>query len=95
MTGNPQPDRGAAAPTGRGALLDQRGRPSIRTRRVDLENWAGGIPQEYARVPMIRLHRRWINTLWLIPLGVAGLIVAIALAQQLRQYGWMQHFLQT
>ncbi|CAM2809582.1 molybdopterin-dependent oxidoreductase [Mycobacterium simiae] len=95
MTGNPQPDRGAGAPTDRGALLDQRGRPSIRTRRVDLENWAGGIPQEYARVPMIRLHRRWINTLWLIPLGVAGLIIAIALAQQLRQYGWMQHFLET
>jgi methionine sulfoxide reductase catalytic subunit len=95
MTGNPQPGSGRASPARLESLLDQRGRPPALKRRVDLNDWAGGIPQEKARVPAIRIGRRWCNTLWLVPIGVAGFIVAIALAQQLRQYGWMQGFIET
>ena len=95
MTGNPQPDRGAAVDARLESLLDQRGRPPVLKRSVDLKDWAGGITQEQARVPAFRIGRRWLNTLWLIPIGVAGLLVAVALAQQLRQYGWMQSFLET
>lgn len=46
-------------------------------------------------MPGIRVGRRRVNSLWLLPIGVAGLLVAIALGQQLRQYGWMQSFLET
>ena len=46
-------------------------------------------------MPAVRVNRRWLNTLWLVPIGVAGLLVAIALAQQLRQYDWMQSFIET
>ena len=95
MTGYPQPDDGTPARPRLESLLDQRGRPSVRKRRVDLEDWAGGITQEQARMPAIRINRRWLNVLWLAPVGVAGLLVAIALAQQLRQYGWMQSFIET
>jgi hypothetical protein len=43
-------------------------------RHVDLHDWAGGIPQEKARVPAIRIGRRWFSTLWLVPICVAGLV---------------------
>jgi DMSO/TMAO reductase YedYZ molybdopterin-dependent catalytic subunit/thiosulfate reductase cytochrome b subunit len=95
MTGTPQPDNGTAADARLQSLLDPRGRPPTLKRSVDLTDWAGGITPEQARVPMIRIGRRWVNTLWLMPIIVAGLIVAIAVAQQLRQYGWMQSFLET
>jgi len=95
MSGNSEPGRGTPSPGRLESLLDQRGRPTVLKRAVDLDDWAGGIPQETARVPAIRIGRRWCSTLWLVPIGVAGLIVAIALAQQLRQYGWMQNFIET
>src|SRR4051812_11394356 len=76
------------------SLLDQHARQRLRDQRVDLDEWAGGLPQhEKAQVPTVRLARRWFNVLWLLPIGVVGLLLAIALAQQLRQYGWMQNFI--
>lgn len=59
---------------------------------VDLGEWAGGLPDERAAVPSVRIGRRWVSTLWLIPLGLLTLVVGIAVAQQLRQFGWMQDF---
>lgn len=56
--------------------------------------WAGGIPEEPARVPAIRIGRRWVSSLWLLPLTVAALIAGVAVAQQLRQYDWMQAFIE-
>jgi methionine sulfoxide reductase catalytic subunit len=35
-------------------------------------------------MPRIRFWKRWYNVLWIIPLGTAGLIIAIAPAQDLR-----------
>ncbi len=74
-------------------LLDRSQRQRVTDRRVKIDDWAGGIPQEKARVPNVRIGRRWFSSLWLVPIGAAGLIVAIALAQQLRQYDWMQNFI--
>lgn len=75
------------------SLLDQSPRQGVFDRRVRVEHWAGSIPQEMAQVPAVRVGRRWVSSLWLIPIGVAGLVVSVALAQQLRQYGWMQDFI--
>jgi len=45
-------------------------------------------------VPSVRIGRRWFSTLWLIPIGLAGMVVTIALAQHLRQFEWMQAFIE-
>ena len=95
MADDSQPGSATVSRTRLESLLDQGGRAPVLDRLVDLDDWAGGIPQEKARVPAIRIGRRWFSTLWLVPIGVAGLLIAIALAQQLRQYGWMQSFLET
>ncbi|WP_083741115.1 molybdopterin-dependent oxidoreductase [Mycobacterium sp. MS1601] len=62
--------------------------------RVRLGEWAGGIADQPASIPSVRLGRRWVSTLWLIPLAVAGLLIGVAVAQHLRQFDWMQEFLQ-
>ena len=96
MVENPPRADDPNSPTRLESLLDQRQRPGVFDRRVDIAHWAGGISQEQkARVPAIRIRRRWINSLWLVPIGAAGILVAVALAQQLRQYGWMQNFIDT
>lgn len=51
---------------------------------IDPEDWAGHLPQTNGIAPRVRIGRRWINLLWLIPLSVALLIVAIAVAKGLR-----------
>ena len=61
--------------------------------RVLIGEWAGGIADEPAHVPSIRVGRRWVSALWLVPLGIAGLAIGVAIAQHLRQYGWMQDFI--
>ncbi|MGH3598029.1 MAG: molybdopterin-dependent oxidoreductase [Mycobacterium sp.] len=77
------------------SLLDQHARQKVLDQRVDLAEWAGGLPQhEKAQVPVVRIGRRWVNSLWLLPIGAAGMLVAVALAQQLRQYDWMQSFIE-
>lgn len=61
--------------------------------RIDVDRWAGGIAEQRAEVPSIRLGRRWVSTLWLVPLLGLVLLGSIALAQQLRTYSWMRDFL--
>ncbi len=75
------------------AMLDQHERQGVLDGRIVVEDWAGGIPQTRAAMPSLRVGRRWISSLWLVPLTAVGLLVAVALAQQLRQYAWMQEFL--
>ncbi len=73
------------------SLVDQHERRPAGPIKID--DWAGGIPQEAARVPSFRVGRRWINVVWLVPLGLAFAIVAVATAQHLRQYEWVQSFI--
>ena len=65
---------------------------------VDLHEFAGGIAQEMATLPQIRVGRKWYTTAQiltvLIPLGfVAGLCV-VAFAQQIRTIPQVQAFIQ-
>jgi sulfoxide reductase catalytic subunit YedY len=61
---------------------------------VDPENWAGSIPQEYGISPRIRVGRsRWFNLLWLLPIGWFLLLVAVAVARELRTLQPVQDFI--
>lgn len=92
MAKNTQREAAFAPTANLESLLDQR--KDVFSGRIDIDRWAGGIPEEQARVPSVRVGRRWFSTLWLVPIGIAGLVVAIAVAQQLRQYDWMQSFIE-
>ncbi len=61
--------------------------------RIVVDEFAGGLPQEKATIPSVRIGRRWFSTLWLIPIAVIGLILAVAIAQHLRQWEWVQEFI--
>jgi hypothetical protein len=60
---------------------------------VSLDDWAGGIPQTRAQLPSVRIGRRWFSTLWLVPLGVAALVLSIAVVREMTRYGWYQDFI--
>jgi thiosulfate reductase cytochrome b subunit len=95
MTENLQRSADPAATVRLESLVSQQERRRVFDRHIDLNDWAGGIEQKKARVPDVRIGRRWYSTLWLIPIGVAGLLVLVALAQQLRHYDWMKNFIET
>ena len=57
---------------------------------LQMDRW---MPPQAGIVPHIRIGRRWINILWAIPLGVVLLILAIAVAQQLRAFPAVQEFI--
>lgn len=61
---------------------------------VTVERWAGGLPQAGGIGPRVRVGRsRWFNLLWLIPIGLALLIAAVAVAQGLRNTPAVQRFI--
>ncbi len=60
---------------------------------IVVKDWAGGIAETDAKLPSVRVGRRWFPLLWLVPVGVVAVVVLIAVAQQLRTYEWMQTFL--
>jgi thiosulfate reductase cytochrome b subunit len=60
---------------------------------VRLDDWAGGIAQTRAQLPSVRIGRRWFSTLWLVPLGIAALVLSIAVVREMARYGWYQDFI--
>lgn len=61
---------------------------------VDPETWAGSIPVAVGIAPRIRIGAaRWFNLLWLIPLGFAALVTAVAVAQELRTIPVVEQFI--
>jgi len=58
--------------------------------RVVLSHW---LPPRWGVIPQIRIGRRWFNILWSIPIGAAGLVLLIALAQSLRELPGVQAFI--
>jgi methionine sulfoxide reductase catalytic subunit len=58
--------------------------------RITVSNW---LPPQDGIVPRIRIGRRWISTLWVIPIGAAALIILIALAQSLGGLPSVQAFI--
>ncbi|MFE7332538.1 hypothetical protein ACFU8W_48415 [Streptomyces sp. NPDC057565] len=63
--------------------------------RIVTAEWARHIPPIMARVPQVRIGRRWFSILWLLPIMVVGLLIGIAVAQQLRTYPAVQDFVKT
>jgi DMSO/TMAO reductase YedYZ molybdopterin-dependent catalytic subunit/thiosulfate reductase cytochrome b subunit len=61
--------------------------------RIVAAEWSRRIPPVMARVPQVRIGRRWFSILWLLPIGVAGLIIGIAVCQQLRHYSVVQSWI--
>ncbi len=61
---------------------------------VDPETWAGSLPAAYGVAPRIRIGRdRWFNLLWLLPIGLVMLMVAVAIGQGLREIPAVQRFI--
>ena len=61
--------------------------------RVDIKEFAGGIPQHKARLPQIRIGRRWINPIGpLVGLTIVGGLVFVAICQQIVVTDWFQDF---
>jgi len=60
--------------------------------RINLEEWSRHLPPVKARIPEVRIGKRWYSTAWLLPIGVVGLIFFIGLCQQLRTYSPVQSF---
>jgi sulfoxide reductase catalytic subunit YedY len=58
--------------------------------RIILSDW---LPPRDGIAPHIRIGRRWFNLLWTIPIGAAGLVLLIALAQSLRDLSGIQAFI--
>lgn len=58
--------------------------------RIVLSHW---LPPREGIIPHIRIGKRWINVLWIIPIGAVGLVLLIALAQSLRELPGIQSFI--
>jgi methionine sulfoxide reductase catalytic subunit len=58
--------------------------------RIVMSEW---LPPQVGIVPRIRIGRRWISTLWALPIGAAALVLVIALAQSLRELQSVQAFI--
>lgn len=63
-------------------------------RTIDPKTWSGGISQDLAIAPRLRVGRdRWFNLMWLIPLGFVVLVIGVAIAQGLRNQPGVQDFI--
>ena len=52
-----------------------------------------GIAQTDAKLPWVRVGRRWFSTLWLVPLGIVGLVLSIAVVREMAHYEWFHEFI--
>ena len=60
------------------------------------EDWAGGVPAQYGVAPRVRIGQaKWFNLLWLIPIGLLLLLVAVAVAKGIRGLPAVQDFMRT
>ena len=61
---------------------------------INTTTWAGSIPQVGGIAPRVRLgRRRWLNLLWLLPIGFVLLLIAVAVAKGLRGDPSVQRFI--
>ena len=75
-------------------VADYRARLSKGEHVVDPENWAGRLPSSAGIPPRVRVGRdRWLNLLWLLPFGFVLLLIAVAVAQGMRDMPAVQRFI--
>jgi methionine sulfoxide reductase catalytic subunit len=61
---------------------------------IDVETWAGSLPESYGIAPRIRIGRsRWFNLLWLLPIGLLVLLALVATARGIRTLPAVQQFI--
>jgi methionine sulfoxide reductase catalytic subunit len=85
----PAPDIGAV-----GAQASFRSELDSQRYTVVGEDWAGGIPAQYGVAPRVRIGQtKWFNLLWLIPIGLLLLLIAVAVAKGLRGLPAVQDFM--
>ena len=58
--------------------------------RIRLSDW---LPPQWGGMPHIRLGKRWFNICWFLPIGFLGLLIGVAVAQELHQIPAMQAFM--
>lgn len=76
------------------AMADFRARLSRGEDVIDPESWAGAIPASEGIAPRVRVgKKRWLNLVWLAPVGLVGMLLAVAVAQGLRQVPAVQDFI--
>jgi DMSO/TMAO reductase YedYZ molybdopterin-dependent catalytic subunit/thiosulfate reductase cytochrome b subunit len=61
--------------------------------RIVAAEWSRRIPPIMARIPEVRIGKRWFSILWLLPIAVVGLIIGIGVCQQLRNYSVVQSWI--
>lgn len=60
---------------------------------VDPKTWAGSIPAAFGIVPRLRIGtKRWLNLVWLLPIGWALLLLGVAAARYLRGLPAVEEF---
>ncbi|HZQ78154.1 MAG TPA: molybdopterin-dependent oxidoreductase [Acidimicrobiia bacterium] len=75
-------------------MIEYRRRLSRGENVVDPETWAGSLPAAQGIPPRVRIGRdRWLNLLWLLPVGFVLLLAAVAAAQGLRNMPAVQRFI--
>jgi methionine sulfoxide reductase catalytic subunit len=92
----PPPDRPARAPSAvspdvvRSSLYELIPGEDV----ITPATWSGSVPQSGGIAPRVRIRRsRWLNLLWLLPMGFVLLIAAVAAAQGLRNIPSVQRFI--
>ncbi len=101
MTGSDSSGRageGASASVAPGAspetLRDFRSQLTKGRNVVDPTTWAGSVPQASGIAPRVRIGRsRWFNLLWLLPIALLLLIIAVAAAKGLRNIPSVERFI--
>ena len=58
--------------------------------RVVLNDW---LPPQAGVVPRIRIGQRWINVLWVLPIGFVLAVIGVVIAQTLREQPAVRDFL--
>src|SRR6185312_7980017 len=90
----PDPTEGTPHAPTPNAIHDYRARLTRGENVIDPDAWAGAIPAASGISPRLRVGKnRWFNVLWLVPLGFALLVCAIAAAKGLREMPSVQAFI--
>src|SRR5215467_7394536 len=97
-----RPDQARKAASGAASFSDPLGAPdpleaglSPAEDRIVAAEWSRRIPPVRARIPEVRIGKRWFSTAWIIPIAIVGLIIGIGVCQQLRTYPAVQSWIAT